>query len=256
VATEKDARMKLQSTALGLIALAAVALPGAARADVVNLVQNGSFSLTTLNASGQLSGGNVTDWATTSGYTFLYTTIKNHPTESEAGSSNNGTGVSLYGTGTYLPVSPDGGNFLAADSAYSTGTLSQTLIGLVTGATYAVSFYQAAGQQTGNFNGATTDTWIVGLGSSTQDAPTQSVANHGFDNWMQVTLDFVATATSELLSFTATGTPGQSQPPFALLDGVSAVQISQPVPEPPAYAVMLVALLGVLGARKLWTRRA
>jgi hypothetical protein len=152
----------------------------------VNLVQNGSFSSTTLKASGFVSGNNLTDWTDTSGYTILYTASKSH----------------------------------------------------------------------------TTDTWHVGLGNSYQNAPTQSVDNHGLDNWMQVTLDFVATATSEVLSFTASGTPGQSEPPFALLDGVSVVQQApnvsgaQPVPEPPAYAAMLVALLGMLGTRRLWARRA
>jgi hypothetical protein len=60
----------------------------------VNLVQNGSFSSTTLKASGFVSGNNLTDWTDTSGYTILlydpairscytilYTASKSHTTD-------------------------------------------------------------------------------------------------------------------------------------------------------------------------------
>ena len=61
-------------------------------------------------------------------------------------------------------------------------------------------------------------------------------------------MDFVATASSETLSFLATGTGGAALPPFALLDGVSI----KGVPEPSTWAMMVLrfSLLGYAGFRR------
>ncbi len=49
----------------------------------------------------------------------------------------------------------------------------------------------------------------------------------------------------------AVGTPGSGQPPFALLDGVSMT-----IPEPPAYAVLVVGLLVLLATRRFYRGKA
>jgi hypothetical protein len=149
------------------------------------------------------------------------------------GSNNGGAGP------TALGPSPLGGNYIAmdGDSTHNV-SLTQTVSGLIIGQDYNVSFYWAAAQQQ-SFDGATTEKWQVSLGSQTQSTPVFSLANHGFSGWIQQTMTFTATSTSAALSFLAIGTP-DGVPPFALLDGVSMIA----VPEPNAFGLIVVALLG------------
>ena len=65
-------------------------------------------------------------------------------------------------------------------------------------------------------------------------------------------LQFLATASSMVLAFTATQSP-LGQPPFARLDGVS---ITQQVPEPVSSALFLSSLAGLAGLRRLTRKRA
>jgi len=60
---------------------------------------------------------------------------------------------------------PAGTNFYQADGnpAFES-TIMQTVTGLTAGTTYSLQFQQAAGQQTG-FTGATTEQWLVFLGT-------------------------------------------------------------------------------------------
>lgn len=218
-----------------------VALLGAAAsAQATNLVLNGSFETTTLLQSGRLSN-TAANWSTNS-YTFLV-----FPGTAQGDISGNNSGVSLYPgiTNTMPATSPAGGNFVAADSNFQTGTISQQINGLVIGANYSLSFYQAAAQQTG-FNGATNDKFQVTLGAQTKLSDVMNNASHDFTPWAQQTLIFTATATSELLSFLAQST-SSGAPPFALLDGVSLTQ----TPEPATVWMLGGALLALsAGVRK------
>ena len=71
----------------------------------------------------------------------------------------------------------------------------------------------------------------------------------GFSGWMQETMTFTATSTSETLSSLAIGTPS-GQPPFALLDGVTLSD----VPEPASWGLMVSGLVGLIGYMR-WRRR-
>jgi hypothetical protein len=224
---------------IGLALLAA----GNARA---NLVTNGSFELTT-NGNGQLGyNTNALGWTAT-GYTFIFA-----PGTADTTGAPGSIGTDyLWGPGNGSPnglkISPDGGNFVAADGGYDPGPLSQTLNGLTTGEPVTVGFWWA-GAQSRPGSGPTTEQWQVSLGSQTQYTPVVNNASEGFTGWQYQTMNFTASGASDLLSFMAVGTP-TGEPPFLLLDGVDAE-----VPEPSS--VLLIASVAVAGAglRKLRRR--
>lgn len=226
----------LQTLATSVVVLALLVLP----VQATNLVANGSFeNIGTNTASFSISkDGVLPNWAATpSGNKILDCLIV-------AGATMNLCGTTAFGGGfTFWEnpgPSPDGGNFVGMDgyNAYST-PLTQTITGLLPGASYAISFYQAAGQQRG-FDGATTERWQVQFGSASQLSVLMSNANHGHVNWMSQTLTFTASAASQVLSFIAIGTPN-GLPPFVLLDGVSINQ----VPEPATSGLIVLGMLAI-----------
>ncbi len=233
--------MRLLTT---LAALAAVAAAVPAAAGHPNLVQNGGFETTTLTGSSQFSdyfsGNQVAHW-TTSGYNMLF-----FPGTATTTGANTqyGPGLTFWGPANGVANgysdSPTGGNYVGADGAYIVAPIQQTLTGLVAGHKYAVGFDWAAAQQSG-FTGPTTEQWQVSLGGETHSTAVWNNPNHGFKPWSHENFVFTATATSEVLSFLAVGTPA-GRPPFSLLDGVSAAA----VPEPASWALMIGGL-GLVG---------
>jgi hypothetical protein len=219
------------------------------------------------SASGLNPGGN--------NYTFIL-------------NSSNYTGFPSISNGTLalkqaIPAPPDNGaHWLGADGAFQTSYTYTTVTGLVVGYAYNITFFMGAGQQTG-FTGDTTSTWKVGLSSgaagctfpgansspgtclpntgtttsqtapalSLPSTPTNYTGTAGFVGWASEEVTLIASAATEVLWFMAVGTPGSTQPPFSLLDGVVMT-----VPEPPAYGLLAVGLLGLLGARRVYRRKA
>jgi len=163
-----------------------------------------------------------------------------------------GGGLSLW---QMVGASPDGGNYVMFDAltTYS-DPLQQTIGGLTKGAQYTLSFYQNTGEQSGFDapNGMTAQ-WNVTFGSQTIGSTVMNTPNHGTNGWVQQTMTFTAGATSQLLSFAATGTPGGG-PPMIMLDGVSLTpgpsgQAS--APEPATYALVGIGLITfVIGIRR------
>ena len=218
------------------------------------------------------SGLVVPGWTTTSGYSFL---VRN----GTDATSNMGGALGIYngslnpGGTPLVPLhSPAGGNFVIADGAFRDGTLSQIVTGFVVGQTYKVSFWQAAGQQQ-TLRGATTEWWDVSLGGTIGttegstvvgaiqqiNSPTMHNPDQGFVDWTLQSVTFLVTdpvlpagsVTSELLGFLAQGTPN-GIPPMVLLDNVGI----DTVPEPEAYTLMVVGLLGILAVRGQRKKRA
>jgi len=225
----------------------------------IELITNGGFDTTSqgtnvVNGGGQV-GFNLTvnGWTvpagSTSSYTFLY-----GPAAGASGTDADTTGVvgqygpvELYGPGNGvlngLTVSPNGGNFIAQDPNFQSGALSQQINNLHVGQFYLLTFDWAAAQQVcPNCNGPTTEGWQVNFGAQQQStSPLDANSNHGFVPWQQTAFEFQAGSTSQTLSFLALGGPNASVPPFALLDGVSLVEL----PEPGTWALMIMGFGGI-----------
>jgi hypothetical protein len=247
-----EAEMISKSTIFAAVVGLALSFAGAG-ANATNLVTNGSFE-TLSNGIGQIGyNGNslLSGWTNGSydgnsshiGYNFVYSAGSADTTGANGVSGN----VKLWGPGdgsnNGLPAtSPDGGNYIAADGAYQTAPISQTINGLTSGTQYTVSFWYAGAQQQG-FDGVTTEKWLVSLGGQQLSTATLTDPSHGFTGWQYATLTFTATSSSSVLSFLAAGTPG-GEPPFSLLDGVTLSAVSA-VPEPTSAAIMLTGLLAV-----------
>ena len=223
------------------VALVTAALPAAAAAP--NLVVNGGFENAPLGTEHQYTGTQLPGW-TTSTSIYKYSDVYDANASTTYTTSYDGGG---YGSddrrlpASFAGVSPSGGNFFGVDGDATYGSpLSQTISGLTIGKQYAVTFDWAA-TQLRNRSGATTNQFLVSLGSDTQATPVVDVASQGFDGWYKASFTYTATAGSEVLKFVANGTPS-GLPPFALLDGVSLTA----VPEPATWALMLGGL-GVVG---------
>ncbi|HEX4367212.1 MAG TPA: PEP-CTERM sorting domain-containing protein [Rhodopila sp.] len=260
---------------MALAFLTPAALSSAARAQ--NLVVNGTFSQAVIGGVTQAAQAaefgttnngftptqTLVGW-TTAGYNFVYlpntadtTGATGQATVKLWGPDNSGTNAALLPlcaptTGTCTSTS---GNYVAADGAYEVSAISQTINGLVAGQAYAVSFAWAGAQQSG-FTGPTTDKWTVSLGTVSPTNPAQtttvvSLLSEGASTWMNQTFDFVATGSSELLSFITTGTP-TGQPPFALLANVSVTK----VPEPASLTLVATGLTGMAAIARRRRKRA
>jgi hypothetical protein len=214
----------------------AVGLSLLAPAAQANLVTNGSFETTTgTGPKDYFTSFNPTGWSGGTNLTFL----------DGPGTADNGTYLSVYGA--FPNASPNGGNFVEADAAPSySSAISQSISGLQIGQTYSLTFYQAAGQQTG-FTGPTTEEWAVTFGATTQDSLQFSLNSTGADvgPWQLQTMTFVATSVIQTLSFLAVGTP-DGEPPIAFLDGVDL----EPVPEPASLTLFSIGVLGVAAAAR------
>ncbi len=225
---------------------------GAALAQATPLIENGGFESAT-NGAGEMDyNTDATGWST-NGYNFIFAP----GTADTAGSVGEYGGLQLWGPGNGssngLPASsPDGGDFVAADGAFKVQPISQTINGLTAGDQYAVGFWWGGAQQSG-FTGPTTEQWAVSLGNQSFDTSVVDNVSHGFTGWIHQTFNFTATSSSEMLSFLAVGTP-TGVPPFALLDGVTAQQVTpQQVPEPAAWTVMAGGAAILAGV--VWRRR-
>jgi hypothetical protein len=267
-----------------ILALAALVMAGFSAPAQANMVSNGSFSSFSGSSGScpgaqtqQVTNSNLSGWTpeTTNNYDF----VLNSNNYGSFANSTNGGFNSCIGLQQSIGASPDGGNFFASDASYLNPgpyTIATTITGLVSGATYNLSFYMGAGQQTG-FTGSTDDWWTVGLTNTAGVGASQTTGDidmtdpnncgfhgsHGgcgvgFSGWVAETMQFVAGGMSQVLWFMGGSTAASGQPPFVLLDGVNLTMVNNvtPVPEPPAYAMLMAGLLALLGVRHVYRRKA
>lgn len=228
------------------VASASAALLCASAASAANLIQNGGFDSN--GGNGQVNfNTSISNWSVSAlpnSYVFVF----NSGTADVVGSTVGQYGeVNLWGpnngSANGLPASsPAGGAFIASNPAFQNGPISQTITGLTKGQKYTLTF-EWAGSQQFTFSGANTEGWQVSFGGQTLSTPIASLVSHGFSGWMPASFTFTADGTSDVLSFLALGGPTEAEPPFALLDGVSLVE----VPEPTTWALLLTGV-GLLGA--------
>lgn len=221
--------------------IASVGLVGSAQA--TQYVTNGNFASLS-NGLGQLGANanhstTATDWATT-GYNFVMNV-------GDVGSNGYYGNLPLWdkangGSSPWNGKSITGDNFVALDGDFGTEPLTQTINGLTVGKAYILSFSYAYAQQA-RYNGPTHQNLQVSFGNNSfTTSPTPyTLAEHGFSGWETSGGTFIASGTSQVLSFLAqSDTP---VPPFALLTDVSVTS----VPEPATWGMMIVGL-AVVGA--------
>jgi hypothetical protein len=248
--------MKLSNAFLA--AAAVMALPVAANA--APLVSNGGFETgfvqNTEFGSAYSSGAGPTGWSG-AGYA-LYYNGSSATTLSAAGQySGSTTGIGsemLWSSGGIFATA--GNHFVALDGdsgiAGVQASIWQTIGGLTVGDTYSVAFNWGAAQLQSR-TGGTTDTLKVTFGGSTLTTSTLTDASKGFVDGGPVTMSFVASATSQVLTFLSVGTP-TGLPPIALLDNVSVTNttVHATVPEPASLALVLtgMGMAGLVGRRR------
>lgn len=250
-----------RSVAITAAVLALAGMPHLAAAQ--GSFANGGFDTTFPTTTDKgVTGSNTAPWFI--GGTGGYPAVVDQTTANLSGGyTGNSTNIKLSNAnngGTLISASPAGGNFLEYENPNGSSYIYQTITGLTLNATYKLTFYQAgAVWADAPSPTATTDNWKVGfattaansiLAANQQTSTTINTPADGFSGWTQQQMTLVATATQMVLSFMATGGPS-SQPPFALLDGVT---LTQTVPEPGSALLVLSALGGMIGLRRVRRR--
>jgi hypothetical protein len=256
----------------GLIGFSVIAFLTLAVSGKASLVQNGDFSATSLSSPGGYFGSgsscvsNVTDWVTEPSFYNGNSCGSGGTPLSLLFNGTNGTAFNA-GNGLYGMMDLAGytGNYAADDGDPNfSAPFAQQINGLTVGATYTLTFYQAAAQQESSSPFGTSDNWDVSLSSTLFGFPTSgpyafqtsdtmtvlSTSSTHYTPWTLQTMTFTAPSVTDYLNFFAVGS---GVPPVALLADVSLTQTV--APEPGYLPILGVGLLGLFAVSR-WRKRS
>jgi hypothetical protein len=263
-----------KSCAFGFLAIGLLTNSAKADTPLPNLTNLDFLTYTGSNPKNTFTNVHPTGWTGGSGLIFITTS---GTSAADPNTPCGSTYLQTYGCPSHLAI-PGGYNVVEADGnpAFESG-FNYLVTGLLPGTTYSLSFYQAASQQT-TFTGATTEQWIVSLGTSGMQSsypggcpgnvctyfntdpnasivatPLMHTASQGMTDWNFVTVSLTADSTTDLLSFLAWGDNGSTVnlPPMLFLTGVnSSAGLNTPEPGSVALLGTLVLGLGISAARR------
>ncbi len=240
----KVERMLSMVAAVAGLCGASSALAQVANATPGNLVVNGSMDFVDAAGHPAAQGGDHAagdSGAQLTGWTFL----------------NTAPGAE-YWVSFQVQPSADGGSYLGVQDLdtflprINVQGVTQTISGLTVGDTYSLSFWSMSNHDGHGF----LQDWQVSFGGQTATGQqTTPNADDFSGTWVQSTMSFTASSTSQALTFLAQYLPG-SVPEMLNLDGVvlKDVTVTSTVPEPSSWAMLLAALGGALAVARL--RRA
>jgi choice-of-anchor C domain-containing protein len=146
--------------------------------------------------------------------------------------TNSGASGSVDLIGSYFPAHSGAQSVdLDGSSIPGPGGLSQTITGLVQGTSYVLDFFY------GNNPNGTTASATVSIGTLTTTI-THSGSTFGVMNYTEGTYSFVATGTTQILTFTSTD-------PSNDVNGIALDDVSISVPEPASCAMLGLGMLAV-----------
>jgi hypothetical protein len=236
------------SLRIGVAAAALVGLTAAfaGGASAANLVQNGDFNSPGANQAQLLTFGStfITHWTNQDQYTG-YIPAGQTPDQTWncclIGSAGPG-----YGVANGMVGPPSGNASVVIDGTEGFGPtggfgyIEQSLIGLVSGETYTLSYWFAGSQENGQ-GGATTQSFQVNLGDQSWTSPTVNVDPNGFAPWQEVTQTFMWDGVGDALQFMAVGS---GVPAFTLLADVSLTG-GPSTPEASTWAMIVAGFAGM-----------
>lgn len=208
--------MKITLIVLTLAAILGFSIPASAAN-----ITNGSFEADG-NFSGTCNGGGATGWS--GGFEIC--------------------GVGYFGAA----APPNGNNFFiigGGTDCPACSALSQTITGLTSGLSYAVTFFLTAeGFVTPNTAEQVTVSMASGspTGSQIFTAPAVPSGNPIWSSWAQFVYTFQANSTSATIQFHQTGPQGSDD---AAIDAVSIAQVGTSVPEPGTLSLLGLGLASV-----------
>ena len=227
------------------LVLAAAGVAVATAASAAQYIKNGDFNSPGANAAQLLSTGStfVTDWTNEDVYTGY---IPKGQTADQNWQGLLGSAGPGYGVNNGLVGPPSGNAQLVVDGTFGFGPnngygyVEQTISGLVSGQSYALSFFQA-GSQEYSVTGDQTEYFQVTLGDQTWNSPSMTVLSQGFAPWAQFAKTFTWDGVGSVLQISAIGS---GNPAFALLSDVSLTGATG-TPEPATWAMMGLGFAGL-----------
>lgn len=188
-----------------IIALAALAALSAGASAATNLITNGSFESTVVNAGSWNTYNSVPGWTITT---------------AAGPASSHGLEI----RNDVVGIAEDKNNFIELDG-YENDKISQTLTGLVVGATYELSFWYSDRTGVAGSSQGWQASIGTGVGAFGAYEKGTSFNTSGGNQWREFTAIFTANSKSETFSLWGIGT---SDSLGTSIDNISVIAVPEP----------------------------